>query len=288
MYDSLLSLKVCYMKFPLAFRVVADVADQKYGLLPQYDMSEEGSLNLKMFDADGNRKFTLEESGEIVELNSSESAELSFKKHKTYELLSAKGIKVPDFKYVEVLGNSEDAIVAKIQEVFEFVEEIGFPVVIKPDHGSRSKDVCVIFDIEELLERLIEMMQKYPDGIIVQKYVYGNEYRVIIFDGNVVCVYERASDGMIVSPENTVTVSSADNVSNEHMGFFLKVAQELGLDFCGIDVKDGDLSSSDISTTCVLEANSNPSMNSVSKLKGVNFLRDLYGRIIEFVLKNAE
>jgi len=69
-----------------------------------------------------------------------------------------------------------------------------FPIVVKPSHGSKSVNVCICHDEEELRAG-IEMVSKdasHGAHIVVQQHVQAKaEYRAVFFQGEIVFVYEK-------------------------------------------------------------------------------------------------
>lgn len=56
-----------------------------------------------------------------------------------------------------------------------------FPIIAKPNYEGSSKGITqdsVIEDIETLQKRLPEMLQKYPDGILIEEYIFGKDITV--------------------------------------------------------------------------------------------------------------
>ncbi len=69
-------------------------------------------------------------------------------------------------------------------------KKIGFPVVVKPNSGSQGKDVAFVQNKKEFYRALNKIFQR--DRIaIVQKPVYGKDYRLVVLDNRVISAYER-------------------------------------------------------------------------------------------------
>jgi cyanophycin synthetase len=65
-------------------------------------------------------------------------------------------------------------------------EELGYPVVLKPQCGNQGNGVYVnIGDEKELLNTYSILKEKYED-IIIEKFIRGKDYRICIVDGEVV------------------------------------------------------------------------------------------------------
>jgi cyanophycin synthetase len=70
-------------------------------------------------------------------------------------------------------------------------ENIGYPIVLKPQKGNQGKGVIVnIRDEREALKAYNKLIQTYKD-IIIEKFIEGNDYRVCVVDGEVVAAALR-------------------------------------------------------------------------------------------------
>lgn len=77
-----------------------------------------------------------------------------------------------------------------IDQAFLYANKIGFPVVVKPNSGSQGKDVAFVQNKKEFYRALNKIFRR--DRIaIVQKPVYGKDYRLVVLDNKVISAYER-------------------------------------------------------------------------------------------------
>ncbi|MED0738645.1 ATP-grasp domain-containing protein [Aneurinibacillus thermoaerophilus] len=90
---------------------------------------------------------------------------LAFRNKVLMKQLAAKGgVEVPTFRSV---NSSID--------LFEFIEENGFPIVIKPIDGGGSRHTQVLYNFDEM--KLI-LQQGLPTNLMVEKFVSGEMYHV--------------------------------------------------------------------------------------------------------------
>ncbi|MCO5388039.1 MAG: cyanophycin synthetase [Desulfosporosinus sp.] len=93
-------------------------------------------------------------------------------------------------------------------------EDIGYPVVLKPQFGNQGKGVIAnIKDQIELSDAYDHLIKDYSD-IMIEKHLTGSDYRVCIVYGDVVAVSERippfiTGDG-ISSIENLILQTNGD------------------------------------------------------------------------------
>ncbi|SHK64737.1 cyanophycin synthetase [Clostridium cavendishii DSM 21758] len=88
----------------------------------------------------------------------------------------------------------------KIYNTINLLKEadlIGYPVVLKPQYGSKGEGVILnIKNKEELLSSYRTLSEQYKD-IILEKYIKGDDYRICIVDYKVVAVSLRIPPNVI-------------------------------------------------------------------------------------------
>jgi glutathione synthase/RimK-type ligase-like ATP-grasp enzyme len=94
--------------------------------------------------------------------------------------------------------------------------QIGWPVIAKPNNGSRGAFVKLCKDGDELLAHLSRMGERYDIGLI-QEYVRGDEYRVFVF-GNQALFSYRKQRGAIVGDGVRSVLELISDVSAELVG----------------------------------------------------------------------
>jgi cyanophycin synthetase len=110
------------------------------------------------------------------------AVDLAGDKEQTNRLLAAAGLPVP--KAVSV-STAEDAVAA--------AGRVGFPVVVKPLDGNHGRGVQLELRGEEEVEAAFAAAQAESrrGWVVVERYVVGNDYRVLVIGGKMVAVAER-------------------------------------------------------------------------------------------------
>ena len=73
----------------------------------------------------------------------------------------------------------------------EVIEEIGYPIVLKPVDGNHGKGASInVKTWEEALEGF-QFAQKYSYKVIVEKFVEGFDFRVLVINNKVVAAAQR-------------------------------------------------------------------------------------------------
>jgi len=65
-----------------------------------------------------------------------------------------------------------------------------YPLIVKPNSGSQGEGVALVRDRKELL-RALKQVFKYDRVALVQKYVRGRDYRIVVLDKEIISAYER-------------------------------------------------------------------------------------------------
>ncbi|MGE5484191.1 MAG: cyanophycin synthetase [Ignavibacteriales bacterium] len=101
-------------------------------------------------------------------------------KNLTKALLGGNGIPVPS-----------GAVVAGRREALRVAAQIGFPVVVKPVDGNQGKGVFLNLRSYDEVATAYGFARAYGKRVIVEKYVKGRHYRVLVVGGKVVAAAER-------------------------------------------------------------------------------------------------
>ncbi|GAE32965.1 acylphosphatase [Alkalihalobacillus hemicellulosilyticus] len=116
---------------------------------------------------------------------SNEAVEIGANKEKTKEYLEKKGIVTPRGKLFS-LDTSEE-------NVIEYVKQLDFPLVIKPLDGSFGRGVTTNIQSIDECKDAIKMAKSVPNpnGIIVEEFIQGHEYRLYVVGDKVVGAIQR-------------------------------------------------------------------------------------------------
>jgi cyanophycin synthetase len=115
-----------------------------------------------------------------MDITSAISEAIAQDKELTKKLLGAAGVPVPTGRAVT---DSEDAWAAAL--------EIGLPVVVKPNDGNQGKGVTVNITNKEHLQRAYAVATEFRDDILVEKYMPGNDFRLLVVGDKLVAAARR-------------------------------------------------------------------------------------------------
>ncbi len=101
-------------------------------------------------------------------------------KELTKKLLAAAGVPVPTGREVD-----------SVEQAWEAAQVIGLPVVIKPKKGNQGKGVTVNINSREQLAAAYAAAQEYDNEILVERFLPGNDYRLLVVGDRLVAAARR-------------------------------------------------------------------------------------------------
>lgn len=183
----------------------------------------------------------------------------------THILLSQNGVKMPATMFGLLCYDESASVSGKYLDKVE--KALGYPVIVKESFGSLGKSVYKADD-RVSLEIIAEKLKLRPH--IFQQFIAesaGTDARVIVIGGKVIAAMKRVSDKDFRSNIELGGKGEKFGCPADMADLCIKVAQILGLDYCGIDVlfgKDGYY---------ICEVNSNAFFGGIERVTGVNVAR---------------
>lgn len=74
----------------------------------------------------------------------------------------------------------------------KYAEKMGYPLIIKPNSKSQGADVCLVWNKAELVMSLRKIF-KSDRVAIIERYLPGHDYRVVVLDKEIISTYERTA-----------------------------------------------------------------------------------------------
>jgi cyanophycin synthetase len=115
-------------------------------------------------------------------------------KELTRLLLRTVGVSVPWGRPVE---DAEDA--------WKAAEEMGLPVVVKPQYGNHGRGVATNLMTREQVERAHAAAREEGSSIMVEQYIEGDDYRLLVIGGRLVAASLREPANVIGDGKSTIT-----------------------------------------------------------------------------------
>lgn len=119
---------------------------------------------------------------------------ISRDKELTKALLRACGIPVP-----------EGRITADPEDAWEAAEDIGLPVVIKPDDGNHGRGVFIELNTREEIKAAFATASREGSNVLVERYIPGIEHRLLIVGGKLAAA--ARGDCVFVTGDGVSTIT---------------------------------------------------------------------------------
>lgn len=139
----------------------------------------------------------------LTEDTSCIAADISCDKEMTKALLSTAGIPIP-----------EGFVSESLEEILQYARALGYPVVVKPNNGNQGKGVSVNLKSDDEIIAAFEIAKQYGEEIIVEKFIEGKHYRVLVVNGEVVACAERIAP--FVTGDGKSTIKELIDIENQN------------------------------------------------------------------------
>ncbi|GAB4265305.1 cyanophycin synthetase [Thermincola ferriacetica] len=111
----------------------------------------------------------------------------------TKQILSEAGIPVPN-----------GGVARTEKEALDIMKRINNAVVIKPFNGNQGKGVALNLRSEGEVKKAYAVATNYSDRVIVEKFITGRHYRLVVVDDRVVAASERIPASVTGDGESTI------------------------------------------------------------------------------------
>ena len=91
----------------------------------------------------------------------------------------------------------------KIPFGITYAKKLGYPVIVKPNSQSQGFGVSLVSNKQELTSSLKEIF-KYEKIAILERYLPGHDYRVVVLDGEIISAYERIPLSVVGDGKNSI------------------------------------------------------------------------------------
>jgi cyanophycin synthetase len=146
---------------------------------------------------------------------------ISRDKDLTKSLLQACGVPVPEGRIVD---SPDDA--------WEAAEEIGLPVVVKPSDGNHGRGVSTDLMTREEVEAAFKLAESEGSEVIVERFVRGNEHRLLVVGGRLAAAARGESVSLIADGLSSIRKLIDEQINTDPRR---GEAEEFPLDVVSID-----------------------------------------------------
>ncbi|MDQ3110144.1 MAG: cyanophycin synthetase [Bacteroidota bacterium] len=90
------------------------------------------------------------------------------------------------------------------EDLKKTIDHIGFPIVLKPLNGNHGKGASININTWEAAVQGMEFAQKYSRKVIVEKFITGYDFRVLVIDNKIVAAAQRVPANVVGNGKNTI------------------------------------------------------------------------------------
>jgi cyanophycin synthetase len=139
----------------------------------------------------------------LTEDTSCIAADISCDKELTKDLLKTAGIPIP-----------EGFVSENLEEILSYAKVLGYPVVVKPNNGNQGKGVSVNLKSDYEITAAFGIAKQFGEEIIVERFIEGKHYRVLVINGEVVACAERIAP--FVTGDGKCTIKELIDIENQN------------------------------------------------------------------------
>lgn len=129
----------------------------------------------------------------LTDKTSSIAVDLAGNKDDTKRLLTEQAIPVADGRAI-----------SREEDLKQVIEEVGFPLVFKPLDGNHGKGATINVKTESEAYEAFEHAQKFSRRVIVERFVSGHDFRVLVIDNKMVAAAKRVPAHVIGDGEKSI------------------------------------------------------------------------------------
>jgi len=86
---------------------------------------------------------------------------------------------------------------------YRYAKTLGFPVIVKPNSGTQGTDVALVHTKAQFF-RAMKQIFKHDRVALVQTYVQGRDYRIVVLDKEIISAYERIPLNVVGDGRSTI------------------------------------------------------------------------------------
>lgn len=151
---------------------------------------------------------------------SSVGSMMSKDKYATILLLHSHGIPTPGTQ-----------IALSIQQAETIARQIGYPVVVKPRSSGKGKGVTVDIRTRDDLSSALQIASGFKSGIIVERYIKGEDHRLFVVDGRLIAAAKRIPAQVVGDGKQSIQRLIEDLNSDPRRGMaFERLLEEIVID----------------------------------------------------------
>jgi cyanophycin synthetase len=121
------------------------------------------------------------------------AVEITSDKEQTNQILASLGIPVP-----------RQVLVYSPEDALDAIEDLGFPVVVKPLDANHGKGVSINLTTPEQVLMGFTQAVEHNEAVIVETFIPGDDHRMLVVNNNLVAVAKRVPGHVVGDGKHTV------------------------------------------------------------------------------------
>ena len=122
-----------------------------------------------------------------------------------------------------VLGNiglpvPNGDVALSFERALEIVDEIGYPVILKPLDANHGRGISGRIDNEDSLNEAWNDAREFGDRIVIEQYAAGRDHRVLVINGKVIACAERIPARVVGDGSSTIAQLIERENKDAHRG----------------------------------------------------------------------
>ncbi|ARU60976.1 cyanophycin synthetase [Tumebacillus avium] len=166
-------------------RAIVEAAEERG--IPYYRLNDRSLVQL------GTGRYLKRIQATITENTSCTGVDIASDKEMTKQLLDMAAIPVP-----------HGGVAYTEEEALELWRYLGGALVVKPLDGNQGKGVSINLVSEAEVKKAFAIAQEYSDGVILEDYIDGRHYRILVVGGQVVAASERVPAHVVGDGKSTI------------------------------------------------------------------------------------
>lgn len=254
-------------------------------------MHGDGSEILSKIKANGRPDFVLFgdkdlplarqlEAMKIPVFNSSEAIEISDNKIDSYQLFAQHHLPIPEtIAAPKIFPHPTELDTESFSEIGEI---LGFPLVIKEAFGSFGKQVYLVHDENEMLNKAREIQDR---PYLFQKFIetsFGRDIRLNVVGDQVVAAMIRTSANDFRANVTAGAGMEVYSPTKREIELAVAATKAIGADYAGVDLLFGDNQQ-----PILCEINSNAHIRNIYNCTGINVADYIIDHILSKLKKNG-
>lgn len=119
-----------------------------------------------------------------------------------------------------------------ISYAVKYAKKPGYPLIVKPNSKSQGANVFLVWNKKELIFAFRKIFRGDDKVAIIERYLPGRDYRIVVLDGEIISAYERISLSVVGDGKNSIL-----NLLKKKQSFFNTIGRDTRINFNDLRIK---------------------------------------------------